>query len=98
MANTHIQNTIESFPLQPTPLEITILTQLPTQPQLTKIQAQKNLHKFLLMHITNLHQLILPNGTKFKSTQNFILYHGPLIRSLTNALKFINKLVPYMQQ
>ena len=93
MANTHIWSTIESFRLQPTPLENTILSQLSTQPQITRSKAFTSLHKLLFIHITSLNQLILPNGTHLMNAQNFITYHGPITKSLTNALKLISKLV-----
>ena len=93
MANSHIRSTIDTFLLPPTPLETTILSQKPTNPHIIETKAIKNLHKFLLILITNLDQLILPNGSQLMDTNNFPTYHGKFTKLLSYVLKLLTKLV-----
>ena len=97
MANFHVKSTIDNFLLYPIPLKNTMLFQLPTNPQIIEANALKNLYNFLLIHIININQLILPNGYQLKNKNNFPNYQGKLTKFLSYAFKLLTKLVYHLQ-
>jgi hypothetical protein len=71
---THIRNNQANFPLAPTKLETTWLTQAQLCPTININLYHHFLNKLLLYHITSNSQIALPNGTHLMTYNDFQIY------------------------
>ena len=83
----HLQSMLHNFPLFPTSLETNWLEAATSYPHLFQQFSLKPLNKLLLYHITNLHQIIHPNGTHLMEHNDFKTYYDLLTKIIKIALK-----------
>jgi hypothetical protein len=83
----HLQSTLHNFPLLPTSLETNWLEAATSYPHLSQQFSLKLLNKLLLHHITDLQQIILPNGTHLMDHNDFKTYYDLPTKIIKIALK-----------
>jgi hypothetical protein len=88
----HLQSTLHNFPLLPTSLETNWLEASTSYPHLSQQFSLKLLKKLLLHHITDLQQIILPNGTHLMDHNDFKTYYDLPTKLTKTALKTLELL------
>jgi hypothetical protein len=84
---THIQTDNTNFPYMETPLATIWLQKANDHPTITPNLNRKYLHQLLLLNITTLEQITLPNRTTIMNEKEFKQYHNKITPTLKKALK-----------
>jgi hypothetical protein len=92
IAGTHIRSTHPYFPLSPTQLETSWITQAQSHHNINLLLCHHFLNKLLLCHITNLSQITLPNGTHLMTSVEFQTYYHKPTKIIQSALKLASQL------
>jgi hypothetical protein len=88
----HIQTDKVTFPQNDTPLATIWLQETINHPNLTANLNRKYLHQLLLLNITTLEQLTLPNRTTIMNDKEFQQYHKKPMPTIKKALKIASHL------
>jgi hypothetical protein len=88
----HIQTENISFPHMETPLTIIWLQKATNYPTITTSLNCKYLHQLLLLNITTLEQITLPNRTTIMNENEFKIYHTKITPTIKKALKIASHL------
>jgi hypothetical protein len=83
----HIQTDNTNFPHMETPLATIWLQKANDHPTITPNLNRKYLHQLLLLNITTLEQITLPNRTTIMNEKEFKQYHNKITPTLKKALK-----------
>ena len=86
ISEAHLESKLQKFLLLPTPLETQWMQQSQTHPTLTSTTCLKYLHKFILHNITDLTQIIHPNGTQLLTNDKFTYYYGSPTKTIKAAV------------
>jgi hypothetical protein len=92
VAGTHIRSTHPNFPLSPTQLETSWITQAQLHLNINLPLCHHFLNKLLLCHITKLSQITLPNGTHLMTPGEFQTYYHKPPKIIQSALKLASQL------
>jgi hypothetical protein len=92
VAGTHIRSTHPNFPLSPTQLETSWITQAQLHHNINLPLCHHFLNKLLLCHITNLSQITLRNGTHLMTSVEFQTYYHKPPKIIQSALKLASQL------
>jgi hypothetical protein len=84
---THIQTDITNFPHMETPIATIWLQKATNYPTITPNLNCKYLHHLLLLNITMLEQITLPNRTTIMNKKEFQQYHKKITPTLKKTLK-----------
>ena len=76
-----------TFPHTDTPLATIWLQKTNNYPTITPNLNKKYLHQLLILNITTLEQITLPNRTTIMNKQEFKKYHNKIIPTIKKALK-----------
>jgi hypothetical protein len=74
----HIQTENTTFPTMETPLTTIWLQKTTIYPTITPNLSRKYLHQLLLLNITTLEQITLPNRTTIMNEKEFQQYHNKI--------------------
>jgi hypothetical protein len=74
----HIQTENTTFPTMETPLTTIWLQKATIYPTITPNLSRKYLHQLLLLNITTLEQITLPNRTTIMNEKEFQQYHNKI--------------------
>jgi hypothetical protein len=88
----HIQTENTTFPHMETPLTIIWTQKASNYPTLTPNINRKYLYQLLLLNITTLEQITLPNSTTIMNEKEFQQYHTKIIPAIKKALKIASHL------
>jgi hypothetical protein len=88
----HIQIDNTTFPHMETPLATIWLRKTNNFPTITPNLNRKYLHQLLLLNITTLEQITLPNRTTIMNEKEFKQYHNKITPTITKALKIASYL------
>jgi hypothetical protein len=88
----HIQTENAIFSHMETPLTIIWLQKASNYPTIMPIINRKYLHQLLLLNITTLEQITLPNRTTIMSEKEFQQYHNKITPTIKKALKIASHL------
>ena len=89
----HLKSTIDSFLLNPSPLETAWLYEAENLQGLNPNTSFKLLQKFLLHNIIKLEQIIMPNGTSLMNQDDFKIYYSKPTKFIKSALNIANQLI-----
>jgi hypothetical protein len=88
----HIQTDSTTFPHMETPLATIWLQKAINYPTITPNQNRKYLHQLLLLNITTLEQITLPDRTTIMNEKEFKKYHNKITPTIKKALKITSHL------
>jgi hypothetical protein len=88
----HIQTDSTSHPHTETPLATIWLQKATNHPTITPNLNRKYLHQLLLLNITTLEQIMLPNRTTIMNEKEFQQYHNKIIPTVKKTLKIASYL------
>jgi hypothetical protein len=88
----HIQTENTTFPNMETPLTTIWLQRTINYPTITPNINHKYLHQLLILNITTLKQIILPNRTTIMNEREFQQYHKKITPTIKKALKIASHL------
>jgi hypothetical protein len=88
----HIQTDNTTFPHMETPLATIWIQKAITYPTITPNINCKYLHQLLLLNITILEQITLPNRTTLMNEKEFKQYHNKIAPTIKKALKIASHL------
>jgi hypothetical protein len=88
----HIQTDSTTFPQMETPLTIIWMQKATTHPTITPNISRKYIHQLLLLNITSLEQITLPNRTTLMNNSEFKKYHNKITPTIKKALKIASHL------
>jgi hypothetical protein len=88
----HIQTENITFPNMETPLTTIWLQKATNYPTITPNLSRKYLHQLLLLNITTLEQITLPNRTTIMNEKEFQRYHKKTTPTIKKALKIASHL------
>ena len=91
-AGVHLKSTIDSFLLNPSPLETAWLKEAQNLQGLNPNTSLKLLQKLLLHNIIKLEQITMPNGTTLMNPDDFKIYHSNPTKLIKSALNIANQL------
>ena len=91
-AGVHLKSTIDSFLLNPSPLETAWLKEALNLQGLKPNTSLKLLQKLLLYNIIKLEQIIIPHGTTLMNSDDFKTYYSKLTKLVKSALNIANQL------
>jgi hypothetical protein len=83
----HIQTKNTTFPHMETPLTTIWLQKATNYPTITPNLSHKYLHQLLLLNITTLEQITLPDRTTIMNDKEFQQYHKKITPTIKKALK-----------
>ena len=92
VVGAHIRSINKDLPLQRTQLEELWFTQCTNHPNITNKISLHFLNNLFLHHITNLCQLIRPNGNQLMNINEFTIHYGQPNKIIKNILKLAEKL------
>jgi hypothetical protein len=88
----HIQTDNTTFPHMETPLATIWLRKATNFPTITPNLNRKHLHQLLLLNITTLEQITLPNRTTIMNEKEFQQYHNKITPTIKKVLKIASHL------
>jgi hypothetical protein len=88
----HIQTDSTTFPHTETPLATIWSQKASNYPNITPNLNHKYLHQLLILNITTLEQITLPNRTTIMNEQEFKQYHKKITPTIKKALKIASHL------